>query len=76
MKVTYEDRFSTLAIKYDLGFEEMRHANPDVDPWIPGDGARVVLPTQFMLPPGPRERHRDQSAGISSVLLTRRGREP
>jgi L,D-transpeptidase ErfK/SrfK len=54
MKVTYEDRFSTLAIKYDLGFEEMRHANPDVDPWIPGEGARVVLPTQFMLPPGPR----------------------
>lgn len=54
MKVTYDDRFSTLAMKYDLGFEEMRHANPDVDPWIPGEGARVVLPTQFMLPPGPR----------------------
>jgi L,D-transpeptidase ErfK/SrfK len=55
LKVTYEDRFSTLAMKYDLGFEELRHANPDVDPWIPGEGARVVLPTQFMLPPGPRE---------------------
>lgn len=54
MRVTYDDRFSTLAIKYDLGFEEMRHANPDVDPWIPGDGARVVLPTQYMLPPGSR----------------------
>ncbi len=55
LTVTYEDRFSTLAMKYDLGFEELRHANPDVDPWIPGEGARVVLPTQFMLPPGPRE---------------------
>jgi L,D-transpeptidase ErfK/SrfK len=55
MTVTYEDRFSSLAIKYDLGFEEIRHANPDVDPWIPGEGARVVLPTQFMLPPGPRD---------------------
>ena len=55
LKVTYDDRFSTLAMKYDLGFEELRHANPDVDPWIPGEGARVVLPTQFMLPPGPRE---------------------
>ena len=54
LKVTYDDRFSSLAIKYDLGFEELRHANPDVDPWIPGEGARVVLPTQFMLPPGPR----------------------
>jgi len=55
LTVTYDDRFSTLAMKYDLGFEEMRHANPDVDPWIPGEGARVVLPTRFMLPPGPRE---------------------
>jgi len=55
LTVTYEDHFSTLAMKYDLGFEELRHANPDVDPWIPGAGARVVLPTQFMLPPGPRK---------------------
>src|SRR4051795_4177182 len=55
LTVTYDDRFSTLAMKYDLGFEELRHANPDVDPWIPGEGARVVFPTQFMLPPGPRE---------------------
>jgi L,D-transpeptidase ErfK/SrfK len=55
LTVTYEDQFATLAMKYDLGFEELRHANPDVDPWIPGEGARVVLPTQFMLPPGPRQ---------------------
>ena len=54
LTVRYEDQFATLAMKYDLGFEELRHANPDVDPWIPGEGARVVLPTQFMLPPGPR----------------------
>jgi len=55
LKVTYDDRFATLAMKYDLGFEELRHANPDVDPWIPGAGAVVVLPTQFMLPPGARQ---------------------
>lgn len=54
MTVTYEDRFATLALRYDLGFEELRHANPDVDPWIPGEGAHVVLPTQYILPPGPR----------------------
>jgi L,D-transpeptidase ErfK/SrfK len=54
LTVTFADQFATLAMKYDLGFEELRHANPDVDPWIPGEGARVVLPTQFMLPPGPR----------------------
>jgi L,D-transpeptidase ErfK/SrfK len=55
MTVTYDDRFATLALRYDLGFEELRHANPQVDPWIPGEGARVVLPTQYLLPPGPRE---------------------
>jgi L,D-transpeptidase ErfK/SrfK len=54
LTVTFADQFATLAMKYDLGFEELRHAHPDVDPWIPGEGARVVLPTQFMLPPGPR----------------------
>ncbi len=55
LTVTFQDQFATLAMKYDLGFEELRHANPDVDPWIPGEGARVVLPTQFMLPPGARQ---------------------
>lgn len=54
LRVTYEDRFATLALRYDIGFEELRHANPDVDPWIPGEGAHVVLPTQYLLPPGPR----------------------
>ncbi len=54
LQVKYVDRFSSLAIKYDLGFDEMRDANPGIDPWIPGEGTRVVLPTQFMLPPGPR----------------------
>jgi L,D-transpeptidase ErfK/SrfK len=53
MTVTYEDRFATLALRYDIGFEELRHANPEVDPWIPGEGAHVVLPTQYLLPPGP-----------------------
>ncbi len=55
MAVTYDDRFATLALRYDIGFEELRHANPDVDPWIPGEGAHVVLPTQYLLPNGPRE---------------------
>jgi L,D-transpeptidase ErfK/SrfK len=55
LQVTYDDRFATLAMRYDLGFEELRHANPTIDPWIPGEGARVVLPSQYLLPPGPRQ---------------------
>ena len=33
----------------------MRAANPKLDAWIPGEGARVVLPTQALLPDAPRE---------------------
>jgi L,D-transpeptidase ErfK/SrfK len=30
-------------------------ANPGVDAWLPGEGTRVVLPTQFVLPDAPTE---------------------
>lgn len=50
-----EDTLSDLARLYNLGYEEIRQANPGVDPWLPGDGTEVVLPTQFTLPDAPRE---------------------
>src|SRR5262249_18691594 len=28
--------------------------NPGVDPWLPGEGTRVVIPTQFVLPHAPQ----------------------
>ena len=33
----------------------IRDSNPGVDPWLPGAGTEVILPTRFILPPGPRE---------------------
>ena len=30
-------------------------ANPGIDPWIPGDGTKINLPTTHLLPDGPRE---------------------
>ena len=50
-----EDTLPDFARRYDLGYEEIVAANPDVDPWLPGAGTRVVLPTQFVLPDAPRE---------------------
>lgn len=44
-----------IAEKYGLGYTDIVTANPDLDPWIPTPGARVVLPTQYILPPGLRE---------------------
>lgn len=50
----YEDTFVSLARTYDLGFEELVRANPGVDPWLPGEGTQIQLPTQFILPSAPR----------------------
>lgn len=41
--------------RYDVGVFEMIEANPGLDPWIPTVGAIVVVPTQFILPKGPRK---------------------
>ena len=50
-----ENTFSDLAREYGLGYDELVEANPDVDPWLPGEGTRVVLPTEYVLPDLPRE---------------------
>jgi L,D-transpeptidase ErfK/SrfK len=38
---------------FDLGFEEITAANPGVSIWLPGEGTRIIVPTQFILPPRP-----------------------
>jgi L,D-transpeptidase ErfK/SrfK len=55
IKAKYEDTFADIGVANDLGYLEMVVANPGVDPWLPGEGAEIVLPTRFILPPGPRE---------------------
>jgi L,D-transpeptidase ErfK/SrfK len=39
-----------IARRYDLGFVELRAANPGVDPWLPGEGRAVVLPSLHLEP--------------------------
>ncbi len=51
----HEDTLPDIARRYDLGYDEIVSANPGVDPWLPGKGTRVVLPTQFILPKASRE---------------------
>jgi len=51
----YEDTLVHLARKHNLGFVEVRAANPKLDPWIPGAGAKVILPKRHLLPDAPRE---------------------
>jgi L,D-transpeptidase ErfK/SrfK len=44
-----------IARAYDLGIMEMLAANPGVDPWLPGPGVPLILPTAFILPAAPRD---------------------
>ncbi len=55
IKAKYEDTFADIGKANDLGYLEMVAANPGVDPWLPGEGTDIALPTRFILPPGPRE---------------------
>jgi L,D-transpeptidase ErfK/SrfK len=50
----HEDTLLDVARAHDLGYNEITAANPDVDPWLPGENTKIVLPTEFVLPPGPR----------------------
>lgn len=49
------DTLSDFAREYGLGYDELIAANPDIDPWLPGENTPVLLPTQFVLPDVPRQ---------------------
>ncbi|MGF1615132.1 MAG: L,D-transpeptidase family protein [Gammaproteobacteria bacterium] len=51
----HEDTLVDIARKHSLGYQEIRLANPDVDPWLPGEGTKIVLPTRYLLPDAPRK---------------------
>jgi len=48
------DTLSDLAREYGLGYDEIIAANPDIDPWLPGENTAVILPTQYVLPNVPK----------------------
>lgn len=49
-KTVYEDTLLDLARQFKLGYVEMIAANPGTDPWVPGEGTDVVLPTVHLMP--------------------------
>jgi L,D-transpeptidase ErfK/SrfK len=51
----YEDTFADIGNRNSIGYLELVHANPGVDPWLPGENTRITLPTQYVLPDTPRE---------------------
>ncbi len=49
-----EDTLIDIARRHGLGYQDIVRANPDVNVWVPGLGTEVLLPTQYVLPPGER----------------------
>jgi L,D-transpeptidase ErfK/SrfK len=54
IQTVYEDTFVDLARRFDVGYQDLVRANPGVDPWLPGEGTEIVIPTLFVLPDAPR----------------------
>lgn len=52
--VQKEDTFVQIARTYNLGYVELRAANPAVDPWLPGAETELLLPTMHILPRAPK----------------------
>lgn len=46
----HEDTLLDIGRRYGVGYEEIIAANPGVDPWLPGDGTEIVIPSRFVLP--------------------------
>jgi L,D-transpeptidase ErfK/SrfK len=70
------DTLLDVARNYDVGYVEIRAANPGVDPWLPGGGRTVLVPTQHVLPDAP---HRGIVINLSELRIyyfLPRGGEP
>lgn len=82
IEARHEDTLLDLGRRFSVGYEEITAANPGVDPWLPGEGTRVLIPSRFVLPDAPREgliinlpEHRlyyypKPTAGQPPVLIT------
>ena len=51
----HEDTLLDVARRFDLGFVELVAANPGIDPWLPGEGVTLLLPSAHLLPDAPRK---------------------
>jgi L,D-transpeptidase ErfK/SrfK len=76
MTASYEDTMVHIARAHNLGFIDVKAANPDLDAWIPGAGAKITLPTMHLLPDVP---HKDIVINLAEMRLyffPRNGEKP
>src|ERR1700678_2979573 len=61
-----DDTLPDIARRFDVGYEEILTANPGVDPWLPGVGRELVVPTQFILPAA---RHEGVVVNVAAMRI-------
>jgi L,D-transpeptidase ErfK/SrfK len=54
-RVVSGDNFVSLARAYGVGYLELLAANPGVDPWLPAEGVRLLIPDAHLYPDEGRE---------------------
>jgi len=55
VKTHGEETLPDIALRFGIGADELERLNAGVDPRRPDPGTWITLPTQFVLPDGPRE---------------------
>ncbi|MCX5717127.1 MAG: L,D-transpeptidase family protein [Nitrospirae bacterium] len=48
--VKNDESLIEIARKFKLGYNEIADANPDIDPFVPGNGTLVTIPSSWILP--------------------------
>ena len=49
------ESLSDIGKKFDVDVYEMIEANPNLNPWDPKIGSTIIIPSEFILPPGKRQ---------------------
>ena len=49
-RARHEDTLIHLPRRFNIGYTELRAANPYVDPWLPGEGTEILIPTAHIVP--------------------------
>ncbi|MDD2725371.1 MAG: L,D-transpeptidase family protein [Methylovulum sp.] len=55
MKSRENDTLPDIARHFGLGYNDITHANPFIEPWTPAPASQVLLPIQFILPNTPHQ---------------------
>lgn len=53
--VKKDETLLDIAAEHQVGYEEIRRANPDTSLWVPKPGSQVTIPARYILPPVRRE---------------------